>query len=197
MGSVSFVAVRGGDRAKVLEALGLEQCGAVQAEPWSGYQYLSMTDLPSSWLLIMSNDSAYFTGPDLDPVVACGETLALSASSVVMCSEILHFENGRRTWSVFHDPEKTPLLAVEGDLPAFARKICDDLLERQTAADRDNEPVDHVFEAPSLIAEAMCGFNIEEEFKWPLQFAALVEAGRRRKEPAKKGGLLAWLFGSF
>src|SRR3954467_736534 len=117
--------------------------------------------LPSGWhLLLMNRTERLMTDAFLADVSKGGEAVGCFVEEHVMYSAAVGWRAGAKVWSVGHDSEKgTMHLDVAGDVPdAFSavRMRCE---TAQRLEDAGEPEVDHFFDIPVDLAEAVTGFR--------------------------------------
>ncbi len=155
--SDSWAAVRGCTAEAALERLGLRVGGDERSR-----RRIEMGELPGGWVLFVADDYdlAFKTwGPTLAPlgeVVCCGE------DEHVMCSEARGYIGGVEVWRVFRDGELDPERRVEvvGEPPPPFAAIREELFAGQA---KEVEAVDHIFDIPPRLAQAICGYRLGED----------------------------------
>jgi len=172
----SWVAVRGVDKARVLECFDLIETGEVETVYFPD---LGVAELPG-WTVLQSGKFDFFKPKAVAAAVKSGEAFGGQAYDVVMYSAAYGIVDGKQVWSVVHDVDKTPRdVIVEGTPPAEFRAVLDQL--RRAQAEPGNENVDHIFDAPIVLTAALCGYR--PDFADP----TLPAVDFRLVEPALKG----------
>lgn len=151
--NLSWMAIEGADEAAVLERLNLE----IDEDPESDSEAYHLTQLPNGWLVIVSLEGqevfeylAPLAAPD-------GFALASGMYETVMVSSAHGYRNGAQEWSVVHDPEVDGYdVRITGTPPRIFSEIYDELLADQGG---ETEQVDHLFDAPLRLAQALSGFE--------------------------------------
>lgn len=194
--SCSFIAVKGRDKAEVAIALGLEDTGKVEGEPYRD-RALSLAALPTDWILLWSGDYDYVTPQRLAAVSTGAEALGWRVIDTVMASEAWGYRDGQEVWSILYDCGKEPPLATSGDLPPPFVEARDRLFADQARSDAQNEQVDYVYDLPAEVAYALTGFRHDEDSSLELTYTVLAKgAGADRVEGrTAKSGFFAALFG--
>jgi hypothetical protein len=165
--SISWVAIRGGERRDAIQRVGLIETARVVDRDRAK---ASAADLPSGWLLIYSRNLDFVTPQRLQALSIGGVALGCLVEEHVMFSGLRWFEDGREQWSVIHEGEQgAHNLAVAGDLPAQFPAIRERLFREQHDDEEDDDEeydVDFIFELPIELGAALCGFRhdtIDEE----------------------------------
>ncbi|CAN7278877.1 hypothetical protein LJR219_001301 [Phenylobacterium sp. LjRoot219] len=151
---LNWLAAEGADAASLLARLGLVESGTASDEYSSA---LACARFPGGWLVLVCAG----TGLDLDEALRLasmdGLSLGCEIEEHVMFSRLRAFQGGALTWAVTHDPDAAIHgLAQEGEPPPPFADIRAALAARQ--AD-EAERVDHMFEAPIRLGEALCGYR--------------------------------------
>ena len=191
--SHSWIAVRGLSREQALEALGMEVSG-VQPDYLDG---VALIDWKDDWLLAISDDSADAFDGDLANLAPLGRAIACSVHEGVMYSEARGYESGGEIWRIVHDPnedESLYSLRTSGELPEPF-----DAIVRETRAEQDREggedaDVDFMFDVPTKLAAAICGFTLGESDPDDGQYCNVNRIGAARRGDSK-AGFFARLFG--
>lgn len=159
---VCKVSVQSGDRAAVLDVLGLYETGARLASddlpPRGGLWAVSTT--PDGWIHIVGD---FWRADDwrLRDLSAHGLVVVSSVEEHVMVSDAKAYAGGAELWFVAHDPENDPEhdpqhLEARGELPPAFSGIRDHYLALSGGEDDD---VDHIIEVPLELAKAVCGLR--------------------------------------
>lgn len=188
--TVDWIALRAASQAEALERLGLEDTGET-AEDWTSP--ISCVVNPAGWLIIAATDRKFDVEAAMEALSPPGLAMSCEMSEVVMYSRAIGYLDGRRIWTVTHDPdEDVEDVAVEGDPPVELSNILNNL-----KAQRETDPeVDFVFDAPMELTAGLCGFrpDNDETQGWRIlrrrggALAAKASSGR-------SGGWLSRLFG--
>jgi hypothetical protein len=184
--SLSWIAVKGPSKDVVLSELGLIE---VPPDVEAFHSKHAMAELPSGWLIILAKDFNYPTPRRMAAVSAGGMALACSIDERVMYSVARLYEEGRAVWSVDHNGGEKGLyhLDVAGDPPPELAAIRARATVEQDAEGEDAD-VDVVFDVPTELSLALCGYRFDPQVDGPA-FKALKEA------KAAGGGWLAKVFG--
>jgi hypothetical protein len=182
MGMVTgWIAVRGMERRRMLEALGLEEA------PGAPKPKASICDLPNGWSVLFTSDFRFPTPERLALLSAEGTAIAVSAEEHVMVIAIRGYEGGQAVFAIEHDGgQGVRHIAAAGKVPAEWAAILDQA-NREQDEDDQSADVDHLFDAPLALAEALCGYR-HDTAPEDLQMTPLV--------PKKGPGLIGRLFGS-
>ena len=185
---LSWIAVKGLDKAGVLDALGLAETPEDE-EPF--YSKEEVAELPSGWVIILSQDFMYPTPERLAALSAGGAALACSIDERVMYSVARGYADGKAVWSADHDGGEKGLyhLDVAGSPPPELAEVRTRLTAQQDMEGGEDAEVDFVYELPAELSLALCGYRFDPDEEGPA-FTPL--------EPAKKakgGGFLSKLFG--
>ena len=149
----SWIAVRGGVRRSVLEALDLVETGEIDPK---GDAQLSCAEL-NGWLLVWAPDVDFMSLDHLRSLSKTREVLGVRMSETITHSAAFGYARGDQVWSVVHEPDgDTRELQVAGTPPVGFEAIRDKRLQEQALEDG---PVDHLFDVPLDLSVAMCGFR--------------------------------------
>lgn len=160
--SVSWVAVSGAEPRQVLDELGLALTSAAEEVAESP---LVCATLPGGWFVVVVDHGA-------DSVLSAEALVALSAiGRVVWCSVDEHapssaaaeYSGRAERWRVEHDAQMDRNhLETHGDVPAEFHRMVESRRAEQTAAGPATD-VDHLFDAPVMLAQAITGFRHDED----------------------------------
>jgi hypothetical protein len=175
--NLSWISVRGTDRAELLDRLGFEAAGDTSDELGADY---TCAELPGGWVVVASTDYHFDIAKTLAAISSEDLALGCEQNETVMFSQVRGFRSGRQVWSVTRDPDTDfDSVVVDGEPPPEAAGIVQ-RREAQQAADEDAS-VDYLFEAPLDLARSICGYRAGEGFR--LAWTAL-----RGKRPQKAVG---------
>jgi hypothetical protein len=175
------MAVRGADKAALLERFGWRECGSASDEMNARIACAVMKD---GWVVIASADHALDLRDLLPTASTFGFALGCEVTEQVMYSRLQAWSDGQQVWSVTHDPERDPKgVEVEGDAPAELQAIRSELSALQAA---DGE-VDYLFEAPVQLAERLCGYELGQSLDQ--DWIVLCGAGERAESGPRKASL--------
>lgn len=185
----SWVAVENGDKATILETLGLLEVGKIDHELEA---YCCCATLPSGWFVIHANDAWFASEQLVSELSANTYAIACQMSETVMFSGVWGWRNGERVWSVEHDPEKQlDDVEVVGTAPEVLGSIRDRLVGEQ----KGNDQTDFIFEIPIELAVAMCGYKPPYFGDRPNLVLSMLttKAAERAVQPQSQRGLMARL----
>jgi hypothetical protein len=188
--AATWFAVREEHADDLLKELALSPTGEAEELPES---VISTARLDHGWRIVWYGKCGcpFLGQKNLGELSRGREILLCSIEEHVMASSAELWSDGRRRWWISHEGEDGPHgLEVEGDLPASFAAIRAEMEEAQRAEGGDDAGVDHIFEIPLKVAQAMVGFKHDEDCPHLLEpyFAVL-----SRSEP--KRGLLGRLLG--
>jgi hypothetical protein len=157
--AVSWIAVRGMDKAAILAALGLVE---VAEDDRRARQ--SVATLPSGWVLVFTVDFGFPTPERMRALSAGGVAIACSADDRAMGSVLRGYSDGRASWAIEHDGgSKGPYhMEVDGVPPPEWPAIRERLTKEQEAEDADEGMVDCLYDAPMELAFALCGYRHDQ-----------------------------------
>jgi hypothetical protein len=160
--SISWLAVRGKDRAAILSTLRLAGTGEYEEIPESLFQ---AAELANGWYLVVADGCAYAEGEaPLDDLSKGGEIVTCSVEEHVMWSSATGWKNGKQIWSIVHDAQKnSDHLHAKGELPPVFAGVRDNLIRAQ----RNDSDVDYIFDIPVQVAEAITGFKYDQSVAEP------------------------------
>ena len=189
--SISWYAVREGGGQKLLARLGLSPTGETEEVPES---LISTAKLDTGWRIIWYNEyeCPFLRPEDLAVISNDEEVLMCRVEEHVMASSSELWAGGERKWAIAHLGEDGPKgLSVDGHLPECFASIRHEMENAQRAAGGDAAGVDHIFEIPLKVAQALVGFKHDEvcPHMTEEQFVVLSRS-------APKTGLIARLFGA-
>jgi hypothetical protein len=160
--SLSWAAVKGGTPQAVQEAFALRGTGAQEEIPESD---ITGAELPGGWYMLVSNRDGLRLTEDakLSRLSRVGEVIMCYVEEHVMCSFAACWRDGRLIWSVYHDAQSSiESLDVKGEPPATFAAIRDRLRLEQAKAGGKEAGVDHIFDIPVELAQAITGYQHDE-----------------------------------
>lgn len=183
--SLEWMAVKGGTRESVLDALGLRGTGEREEIPEAE---LTGAALPAGWYLLVANHSRL---PLMDSKVLAGvsvdaEVVSCFVEEHVMCSCVQGWQRGREVWSVMHmaDTGGIDHLETKGELPPAFAPIRDQQRAKQQAAGGAKAGVDYIFDIPVELACTLTGYRHDQDIPGlddtPFEVLATTEATPRR-----------------
>jgi hypothetical protein len=193
--SHSWIAIRGGDKAALLEQLGLAEVGPGDLDvALNGF---GLAELPGGWLLVLCNDFEFPGRSPLEAVSRAGDVVSCAIEEHVMFSEARGFAGGVLVWRATHDSEKGILdLSLEGKPPEALAEIHAEALRDQEKAEAEGGGVDYVFDVPPRLAEQICGFFLGEGEPDFIELRRIGRRGRATEPSASSGpGFFQRLFG--
>ena len=182
---VGWIAIQGMSEEDVAEALGLV------AGPDAAKAGASICMLPNGWRLLFTVEFDFPTPERMALLSAAGTAIALSADERTMFSVVRGYQHGKAVFAVEHDggTHGARHIATAGAIPAAWNPILEKANREQDKEDAGDAMVDFVFDAPTALAEALCGYRDDQP--WPEgqepETTLLVEK--------KRPGLLGKLFG--
>lgn len=193
----SFVAVKGCDRATVLEALAADMGDTSAPFP----ERLHLAELPDGWIVVIGENLDAAFKPRLQALTRLGPAVAASLSESVMYAEARGYEDGRERWRVTWDCElEEDEPETSGELPAAYPALLAAAHKRQAAERDGDDEIDHMFDLPLDLVQSVCGFKFGEnlgdgESFYPLVFRKTPGVASGAGVAGKKHGLLQRLFG--
>jgi hypothetical protein len=184
-GVVGWIAVEGMDHDRILDTLGLVPA------PDAPKPKASICDLPNGWSVLFTVDFGFPTPERLALLSAEGTAIAVSADERSMFSVVRGYQRGQAAFAIEHDGGSQGERHIEtaGKVPAEWAAVLDQASRKQDEEDQGTGEVDHLFDAPMALAEALCGYRHDRP--WPegqeQQMTLLIQ----KKSP----GLLGRLFG--
>lgn len=160
--SLSWLAVRGKPASDILHELQLRPTGehALEGEsPFVGGQS------DAGWyLLVMPGAEHHLLQPEaLERLSAACEVVTCTVEEHVMFSQATRWHHGRQVWAVTHEGEAGPVgVEEQGTLPPEYPLIRDPLMREQGAAGGAEADVDHLFDIPVKLAQALVGYRHDE-----------------------------------
>src|SRR5262249_6500818 len=128
--SISWLAIRGKDRAAILRTSGLCGTGEYEEIPDAPHQGAELAD---GWYLVFADGCAY--AEDEAPLEALSkdsEIVTCSVEEHVMFSSATGWKDGRQLWSIVHDSQQgLDDIDAEGELPPVYAGIRDNSLRAQ------------------------------------------------------------------
>jgi hypothetical protein len=160
--AVSWCAVREEGAEQFLHKLRLRPTGEIEDSPES---LISGGRLDTGWRVIWYNKyECPFLGPkDLCALSIEQDVLLCKIEEHVMASSSELWSEGKRKWFLSHEGENGPKgLITVGDLPETLGSIREEMERSQLAEGGDGAGVDHIFEIPLKVAQALVGFKHDE-----------------------------------
>jgi hypothetical protein len=154
-----WIAVRGMGRDRILEAVGfVEAPGATKTKA-------SICDLPNGWSVLFTTDFNFPTPERMALLSAGGDVIAVSIEEHVMMVAVRSYQLGQAVFAIEHDggSEDVRHIATAGKVPVEWAAILADANREQDKADQQDIEVDHLFDAPLALAEALCGYRPDAE----------------------------------
>jgi hypothetical protein len=175
--SIAWVAVRGLPEEAAIARLALSPTGqlAQYAEEEVGGRLV-----PDDWFLVVARgcDHRIIADSQLARLQVDCEVIACSVEEHVMYSSSELWSNGKRTWRVAHDAQRSiDHLAAEGDLPGDFAATRTLYAGRQQSEGRKDAAVDCYFEIPLMLAKVRVGFKHDEAFESAGTFQVYSDAG--------------------
>jgi hypothetical protein len=184
---VSWIGVRGREKAEVLASLGLENSGSEGDFLNSEFSFV---ELPTGWMVFVSTIPDWARPDVVAQASSDAEAVGCQMHEGVNFSSACGFEQGVQKWSLVHYPDDDRILDVEGEPPAAFATIRDDLFRRQ----EDDDHVDYIFDVPVTLTAAICGFRPDMEMpdvspETVFEHLQYIQPPRRPASP----GPFAWL----
>jgi hypothetical protein len=187
--NLSWIAVKGMDKAGVLETLGLVE--APEDDEVSYFRH-SVAEFPGGWTVILALDFMYPTPARMAAVSVGGTAIACSIDERSMYSVARGYSDGKAVWSVDHDggTHGPDHLDVAGKPPAELAIVRARLNAEQVKADADGIDVDYIFDVPPDLSLALCGYKFDPQREEDGPTFRLLDVVR-----TKGSGFLSKLFG--
>lgn len=164
--SLFWLGVAGKPRAQVLRELGLE-LGAPDDHVSVRTPVVGVT-LPSGWFVVVLNRNAnvWYTDEALASLSAGCRVMTCEVQETSMSSSAAGFQDGRQAWRMLHDEgQARDHLETEGELPPEFAAVYAAVTQRHHDAEAEAAElgveldVDHVFDAPADLGQALTGFR--------------------------------------
>lgn len=158
--SISWLAVPATAKNSTLDALGLTETTERQQLPESAFAGAS---LPTGWYLVWFEDPspAALKPESLRALSLHGKVVACQVEEHAMVSTAACWVDGKEQWFVARDAEDGMTnLDVMGNPPPVFEEIRSARLQLQGS----RTDVDHVFDVPLALAEALVGFRHDASF---------------------------------
>jgi len=182
--SLSWLAVRGGTRESVLGTLGLRWTGLreeIQESEITG------VELPTGWYIVANSRDypSFMNDRTLAQLSTSAEVITCFLEEHIMCSSAEGWQSGRRVWLLLHDGQRSiEHLEMKGNFPPIFADIHNRLRAEQDAAGGRKAPIDHIFDIPLELAEAITGYRHDREIPelgdTPFEVLAMTAASPRR-----------------
>jgi len=158
--SISFIAVKGREKAEVVGELGLADTGRPDPRTRARFVY---AELPDGWRLVYSNSFDYASPRRIADLSKGALAVGCAVEEHVMFSGARAYEDGRELWSVIHDRQDGLYdLSMTGKPPAELQAIKDRLFKEQDEEGGADAGVDCIFDIPVELAAAVTGFRHDE-----------------------------------
>ena len=163
--SISWLAFKELSAAEVLQRTGFRDTGVFDEANERPY---SLAMLPTGWAILFSNDFGYGSAEHLVALSAGATVLSCQAEEHVMFSAAHCCQDGRPSWSVWHDSEHSRYdLATEGVLPLVFEPIKRQMIAAQDSDGGGASDVDYIFDIPVLLAAELTGYRHDQwKFDW-------------------------------
>lgn len=174
--SISWIAVKGLDKATIYGRMGLSPRGAV-GDFVDGN--IGAQALPEDWMLIVLDrvEHPLLAESRLQESSARCQVIACNIEEHVMFSSSEAWADGRRLWRIEHAGDvDIPNLRTFGDLPGNFASLERKYRDLQVAAGGDEAGVDYVFEIPLALAHSITGFKHDQT---PFEDFELLDWSRR------------------
>jgi len=183
--AAGWIAAEGMDRGRMLEALDLVEA------PDAPRPKASLCTLPNGWSILFTVDFGFPTPERMGLMSADGAAIAVSADERSMVSVVRGYERGQAVFAIEHDGGSQGVrhMQTAGELPAEWTAVLERANRDQDEEDQGAADVDHLFDAPMALAEALCGYRHDRP--WPEGQEQTMTLLVERKRP----GLLGRLFG--
>jgi hypothetical protein len=155
--TLAWIAVKDGRKEDLLERLGLEEIGETSDEIDADCVFGETTE---GWSVLVMKKPASDLDKAMGSTAPQGFSLCGLMSEVVMFSEVRGYIDGRKSWSVVHDPDKNPTTVVHGDPPEPFYDIKREL--EATQAEAGDEQVDYLFDLPMELTASLSGYRPSE-----------------------------------
>jgi hypothetical protein len=188
--TASFIGVKGVERTRVLEVLGVAETGVV-VEPYDAD--LAWGETAQRWLILASKDYGFASPARLAELSVGGEAVSCQVEEHVMASGARGFRDGVEVWSIEYDCEKSRDVDASGALPEAFAGVHEKARQNQAG---EEENVDYIWDVPADVFAALTGYRYD--FDTSVELTELRLPGTVKAETARGGGLasvLAKLFG--
>jgi hypothetical protein len=157
--SVSWLVVRGAEKAIVLDTLGLAETG--QRDELPAESPVAGAELDDDRYVVVFDRYGHEMVNDdtLHRVSQLGEVVAGAAEEHVMCCFACGWQRGQRMWRVVHDAQRgIDHLEVEGAMPPGFDEIRNELLDQQRTVGSAPD-VDYLYDIPLETAKVVSAFH--------------------------------------
>ncbi|WP_294334963.1 hypothetical protein [uncultured Sphingomonas sp.] len=163
--SISWVGVRGADKAWLLDTLGFADTGTLDEANEAPF---SIAALPTGWTILFSNDFDFPQPTMLEHLSLKHDVIACQVEQHVMYSAASAFIAGVMQWSVAHDAQQgLRHLHTEGTPPITLETIRESLGRELENQPTDENLVDFLFDAPIELAAQTTGYRHDHcKFDW-------------------------------
>ena len=156
---ISWLAVRGIDKAAVYDRLGLTPSGE------TGFAFdhpVTGTQLPNGWTVVGFNELAHelVRDDEVRSLSAGCTVMACNLCETTMCSSASFWKDGNEIWSLFHFSNNTvEHLETNGVLPAEFDGIEKEYRALQSEDGSQDPVVDYMIEIPMILATQLTSFR--------------------------------------
>lgn len=152
--TLAWMALQEGKKEDLLERLGLEEIGETSEDIGPDFAYGETSE---GWSILVMKDPPSDTDETMAAAAPEGASLYGFMSETVMFSELRGYVDGRKSWSVIHEPEKDARAIVHGKPPEPFNHIKQELEAEQAAA--GDKQVDYLFDLPMELAARLSGYR--------------------------------------
>jgi hypothetical protein len=182
--AISWIAFKDKTSAQVAELLSLAQSGDFEEIPRGMF---SGTKPDKGWYVVVINKYGhkFVSTRSLRRVSVNGDVIAAAIEEHVMFSSTEAWTDGNLVWRLTHKGETGPNnLQEQGSLPEQYLPIKQRLFAAQRQEDQAEPEVDHIFNIPLELAEAIVGFKHDKAYEKNFEIL----------KPIASDGLLSRLF---
>jgi hypothetical protein len=159
--ALSWLTVRDQAIDHVCEMLDIQQTMEREEAPESAFTGIR---LPTGWYSIIANRHVprWFQDTWFRKLSQSTTVIAASVEEHVMYSSAEQWDAGRVVWTITHNSDEGRRhLEITGDLPEVFESIRERQFARQAADDAEDVRVDHIFDIPVDVVEALTGFRYD------------------------------------
>ena len=150
----AWIAIAGGQKADLLDRLGLEVIGDTDEET---HEEFAFAQTSAGWSVLVMHDPPR----DVNRLVTSLAPQGISLSGLIVenasYSELRAYQDGRLSWSVVRDPDKGKGVVIQGAPPEPCEQLRLKLSAEEAAC--DDKDVSYLFDLPLDLTEALSGYH--------------------------------------
>jgi hypothetical protein len=159
--AISWIAIKGLDRAEVYDRLDMKPTGEIN----NTHELNCARVLANGWIVVVLDKAGHplVQEANLEELSLQAEVIACNTAENAMFSSAEAWTDGVRLWSVTHDATSGDVfdLEIQGNPPPILAAI-DGKYRKLQKAEGEDPHVDHIFEVPLALATRITGFKHDE-----------------------------------